>query len=196
MPEHIRYEDDDLFNPETHHEHSDVPVRPLFWFIGIFVAFAVASHVGLYLLYKGFVSGERKRMDPPQTQVARPKDADVPQNQPLLQPFPRVDVPPQRQTPVTDLLDMRRSEEERLHNYGWVDKQHGVVHIPIDEAMRAYAAKIAVESQLRGTPASPPAGPAPSSVPPPGSTASPAGTPVSPDTGVAPSATTTTGGHQ
>ena len=40
MPEHIQYEDDDLFNPETHHEHSDVPVRPLFWFIVIFIVFA------------------------------------------------------------------------------------------------------------------------------------------------------------
>ena len=146
MPEHIQYKDDDLFNPETHHEHSDVPVRPLFWFIVIFIVFAAVSHVALYLFYKGLVSAERKRMDPPQTQVARPKDADVPQNQPLLQPFPRADVPPQRQTPVTDLLDMRRTEHEALHNYGWVDKQHGVVRIPIEEAKRAFAARAAVQA--------------------------------------------------
>ena len=178
MPEHIQYEDDDLFNPETAHEHSDVPVRPLFWFIVIFIVFGVASHVALYLLYKGFVNAERKRMDPPQTQVARPKDADVPKNQPLLQPFPRANVPPQRQTPVTDLLDMRRTEHEALHNYGWVDKQHGVVRIPIEEAKRAFAARAAVAA-ASGAPASPPAGPAASSPP----------SPV-------PAATTTTGGHQ
>ena len=193
MPEHIQYEDDDLFNPETHHEHSDVPVRPLFWFIVIFIVFGVASHVALYFLYQAFVSSERRRMDPPQTQVARPKDASVPQNQPLLQPFPRADVPPQRQTPVTDLLDMRRAEDEKLLHYGWVDKQHGVVHIPINEAKRAFAAKAAVQSQL-GAPASPPAGPAASSPPPPpGSVTSPAGNPVPPDTGVAPAATNTGG---
>jgi hypothetical protein len=194
MPEHIQYEDDDLFNPETHHEHSDVPVRPLFWFIAIFIVFAVASHVALYLLYKGFASGERKRMDPPQTQVARPKDADVPQNQPLLQPFPRGNVPPQRQTPVTDLLDMRRAEDQVLRNYGWVDQEHGVVHIPIEEAKKAFAARAAVAA-ASGPPASPPAAPAPSPAPPPGSTVSPAGTSVPPDTGVAPGPTTTTGGH-
>ncbi len=192
MPEHIQYEDNDLFNPETAHEHSDVPVRPLFWFIVIFIVFGVVSHVALYLLYQGFVKGERGRMDPPQTQVARPANAGVPQNQPLLQPFPRGEaVAPYDQTPVTDLADMRRREAEALGTYGWVDKQHGVVHIPIDDAKKLYAARVA-----NGAPASSPAGAAPSPAPPPGSTASPAGTPVPPDTGVAPSATTTTGGHR
>jgi hypothetical protein len=147
MPEHIQYEDDDLFNPETHHEHSDVPVRPLFWFIVGFIIFSVVSHVALYLLYKGFVAAERKRMEAPQTQVERPKDADVPQNQPLLQPFPRADVAPQRQTPVTDMIDMRRAEDQRLNHYGWVDRQHGVVHIPIEEAKKAFAANAAAQPQ-------------------------------------------------
>jgi len=177
MPEHIQYEDNDLFNPETHHEHSDVPVRPLFWFIVIFVVFAIVSHVALYLLYKAFVKGERNRMDPPQTQVTRPADASVPQNQPLLQPFPRGEVAPNRQTPVTDMEDMRRAEDQVLKNYGWVDKQHGVVHIPIEDAKRLYAARAAVAGA--GAPASLPAA-APASQP------APSGQPVPPDTGVAP----------
>ena len=142
MPEHIQYEDDDLFNPETHHEHSDVPVRPLFIFIAIFIVFGVVSHFALFLLYKGFANAERRRMDPPQTTVARPANADVPQNQPLLQPFPVVPatettatvVVPYQHTPVTDLKAMRAAEDLVLKHYGWVDKQHGVVHIPIDQA--------------------------------------------------------------
>ncbi len=141
MPEHIQYEDHDLFNPETHHEHSDVPVRPLFWFIAIFIVFAIVSHVALFLLYKAFATGERNRMDPPQTQVARPADASVPKNQPLLQPFPRGEAVPYRQTPVTDLEDMRHNEKQVLENYGWVDKQTGVVHIPIEEAKKMFAAR-------------------------------------------------------
>lgn len=163
MPEHIKYEDDDLFNPETHHEHSDVPVRPLFIFIAVFIVLGVVSHVAILLLYKGFANAERRRMDPPQTQVARPKDAAVPQNLPLLQPFPRGNVAPQRQTPVTDMVDMRRAEEQVLGSYGWVDKQHGVVHIPIDEAKKRYAAQLAVEGATGVAPAASPAGtPAPS----------------------------------
>lgn len=142
MPEHIQYEDDDLFNPETHHESSDVPVRPLFVFIAIFIVFGVISHFALWFLYKGFVKSEQKRQDPAQTMVARPADASVPQNQPLLQPFPRQEVPPQRSTPVTDLVDMRAAEDARLHNYGWVDKQQGIVHMPIDRAKELMAARL------------------------------------------------------
>ncbi len=134
MPEHIRYEDDDLFNPETHHESTDVPVRPLFWFIAIFIVFSVLSHFALWFMYKVLVKGERKRMDPPQTAVTRPADASVPQNQPLLQPFPRGEVPPNRNTPVTDMADMRAAEDQVLNNYAWVDKERGVVRIPIRNA--------------------------------------------------------------
>jgi hypothetical protein len=134
MPEHIRYEDDDLFNPETHHESSDVPIRPLFWFIALFIVFGILSHLVLWFMYEAMVKAERKRMDPPQTAIARPADASVPQNQPLLQPFPRGEVPPNRNTPVTDLADMRAAEDQTLKNYGWVDKQRGIVRIPIKNA--------------------------------------------------------------
>jgi hypothetical protein len=177
MPEHIQYEDDDLFNPETHHEHSDVPVRPLFVLIVIFIIFGVVSHFALFLMYKAFAKGERNRMDPPQTQVARPSTADVPQNQPLLQPFPHAETAPYLNTPVTDLAAMRESENTVLHNYGWVDKQHGVVHIPIDEAKKIFAARASIATppaptptSTSGAPASSPAGPAPSPAPPPGGT--------------------------
>src|SRR5688572_33419300 len=103
MPEHIRYEDDDLFNPETHHESTDVPIRPLFWFIGIFIVFAAISHLVLWFIYEALVKGERKRMDPPQTAVARPAGAVAPQNRPLLQRFPRGGRPPNPHTSVSDM---------------------------------------------------------------------------------------------
>ena len=209
MPDHIQYEDNDLFNPETHHESSDVPVKGLLWFIVIFVVFAILTHVVILFMYKGMVSIERSRMDPPATAVPRPANADVPQNQPLLQPFPRTDakggeIPPQRNTPVTDLVDMRSAEDAVLKNYGYIDREHGVVHIPIEEAKRVLAARLAVQGQLgAGVPAAPATTTAvPQPVP--GSVASPSGQPVSPDTGVAQpattnttTATTTTGGtHQ
>ncbi|HEX2122682.1 MAG TPA: hypothetical protein VHL59_13670 [Thermoanaerobaculia bacterium] len=163
MPEHVRYEDDDLFNPETHHEHSDVPVRPLLVSLVIFIVFAAVTHVALWFMYKALVKGERARMEPPQTQVIRPADASVPQNQPLLQPFPRGNVPPQRNTPVTDLVDMRRTEETALNTYGWVDQQNGVARIPIEVAKdlfvrRAATLKPAVPAPPDGAPASPPGG--------------------------------------
>jgi hypothetical protein len=190
MPEHIQYEEDDLFNPETHREESDVPVKPLWWSLVIFVVFAAVTHVMLFFFYKALVKTEKKRMDPPQTAVTRPADADVPKNQPLLQPFPVVPgtdttattVIPYQNTPVTDLQTMRANEERVLTNYGWVDKGQGVVRIPIEQAKALTAARLSSQ----GSAGVPPAGPAASSPPPPGAVASPAGTPVSPDTGTAP----------
>ena len=135
MPEHIQYQDDELFNPETHHEESDVPIKPLFWAVGIFIVFGFVTHFVLVWMYNSFAASEKKRMDPPATQVALPADAYVPKNQPLLQPFPRENAP-YDDTPVTDLAHLRAREEEALHSYGWVDRQKGIVRIPIEEAKK------------------------------------------------------------
>ena len=44
---------------------------------------------------------------------------------------------PRLQTnPREDLSELRASEDELLDSYGWVDKNAGVVRIPIDEAMK------------------------------------------------------------
>lgn len=141
MPEHLHYDDQDLFNPETKHEQSDVPIKPLFWAIAIFVAFAFFTHFLIFFLFKGLAKSERQQDAPPMTAMQRPADMSVPQNQPLLQPFPRKSsengevVPPYTDTPVTDLDQMVRSQNEALNSYGWVDRQKGVVRIPIDVAM-------------------------------------------------------------
>ncbi len=43
--------------------------------------------------------------------------------------------------PATDLKDFRAEEEARLNSYGWVDRSHGIAHIPISQAMAEIAAK-------------------------------------------------------
>lgn len=177
MPEHIQYEDDDLFNPETHHEESDVPLKPLWWALILFVVFSVITGIVLHFMYQAMLKAEIRRWDPPQTAVARPASADVPQNQPLLQPFPTVNKTPYRNTPVTDLQDMRAAEDKVLKNYGWVDKQHGVVHIPIDQAKELFAAQSAATA----------ATPAPA--------AEPVATTTETTTTAPPVATTTGGAH-
>ena len=142
MPDrqHPHYEEIDIINVETHHEKSDVNVRALLWATAIFIVFAFVTHFVLWGMYKAFVKMERKPVEEVRmTQVPRPADADVPKNQPLLQPFPMKDrnnIPaePNRTTPVVDMYDMRRAEEAALHTYGWVDPQKGVVRIPIEQA--------------------------------------------------------------
>ena len=164
MPEHIHFDDSDLVNPDTHHEKSDVNVRALIWFVVIFVIFAIVSHFVLLGTYKALVKIENSRQERPATAIARPADASVPKNQPLLQPFPRKDakgevLPPQRNTERTDLAEMRRAEERYLTTYGWVDRQHGTARVPIDVAKRMLI--------RRGLPLQPRIVTPPQSVPPP-----------------------------
>lgn len=49
-------------------------------------------------------------------------------------PAPRLQVHPQQ-----DLARFPRQEHERLDHFGWVDRAHGIAHIPIDDAMRQVA---------------------------------------------------------
>jgi hypothetical protein len=56
----------------------------------------------------------------------------------LLPPEPRL-----QETPALDLATLRNREQERLSTYGWIDRQAGVVHIPIERAMELVAREAA-----------------------------------------------------
>jgi hypothetical protein len=135
----MRDEDDlDFVNVETHHERSDVNVRALLWVVVILVVFAAVTHGLLWVMFKHFAQAVRRDVRPPMTAIARPAGAAIPQ-EPRLQPFPTTErpgqvMPPNRDTAETDMAEMRRSEEEQLHTVGWVDKQNGIVRLPIDVA--------------------------------------------------------------
>jgi hypothetical protein len=69
-------------------------------------------------------------------------------------PYPTPEYPPPQlqPSPHQDLVRFYRQELNQLNSVGWVDKQKGIVHIPIDQAMREVAQK--------GIPLWPPAPPA------------------------------------
>jgi hypothetical protein len=129
----------DIVNPETHHEKSDINVRAFLWAVVAFVVFAAAMHLVLYLQFRFYRSLFRgKTNTPPMTAVARPADANVPP-EPRLQPFVTrgpggAENPPNTDTPVSDMEEMRAAEEQALQNPGWIDRQRGVVRLPIDVA--------------------------------------------------------------
>src|SRR3954451_21908143 len=138
MPEHAPHSDGDILNPETRHEDSDVNVRALLWAVVIFIVFAAVTHVALYLQFHAYAKHFRKASSQPLTMMARPADASVPPT-PRLQPFPNKmhdgnDPPPNTNTPVTDMADMRAAEEKDLNTPGWVDKQKVVLRLPIETA--------------------------------------------------------------
>ena len=128
-------------NPETHHEESDVNVRALLWSVAIFIGFAILTHLSMWVLFRFFRDLERGDVREPMSAIAKMPGAGVPE-EPRLQPFPNMNsktaqpYPPNTNTPVTDMEDMRRSEDQILHNYSWADQQKGRARIPIDVAMK------------------------------------------------------------
>jgi hypothetical protein len=60
---------------------------------------------------------------------------DVDRSLGIAPPGPRLETNPQ-----ADLQRFRTEQEKRLNPYYWVDKQKGIVHIPIEQAMKKLAA--------------------------------------------------------
>ncbi|MDP9359959.1 MAG: hypothetical protein M3P29_00765 [Acidobacteriota bacterium] len=138
MPDQAHDRDDGIVNAETQHEKSDVNVRALAWALVIFIVFAAVTHGLLYLQFHFFVRYFRGEASQPLTMMARPSDASIPAT-PRLQPFPTrlhdgAVLPPNANTPATDMEEMRAAEEQALNHPGWVDRQKGVVRLPIDVA--------------------------------------------------------------
>jgi hypothetical protein len=59
---------------------------------------------------------------------------DVDRTLRIAPPGPNLETDPQ-----ANLKRLRAAEDEQLNSYYWIDKQKGVVHIPIEEAMKKLA---------------------------------------------------------
>jgi hypothetical protein len=136
---HPHYDDADVINAGTRHEESDVNVRGLIVFVIVFIIFAVVTHLALWLLFKIYVNiGKGATANAPLSSVAAPPNMNVP-DLPRLQPFPTKIIngetnAPYTSTPETDMLQMAARQNAALNTYSWVDKQHGIVRIPIEQA--------------------------------------------------------------
>jgi len=121
-------------HPDIDFERTDIRGTPVLRFV---IALAITMVVVGFLLlafYRAMASYLAARQPPP----------------PILQfeeerkpPLPRL-----QPDPPADLAKVRAEEKERLGSYGWIDKDAGVVHIPVDQAM-----KIALERGLAVGPA-------------------------------------------
>jgi hypothetical protein len=125
------------------HEESDVNIRAIFGFgIGL-LAVAVVIHVAVYVLFV-FLTNE-------QASANRTREYPLAAGQEnRLPPEPRLQTNPRQ-----DLQDLRAQEDQLLTNYGWVDRNAGVVRIPIDEAMKLTVQR-GLPSRPAGVPAQPP----------------------------------------
>jgi hypothetical protein len=104
------------------HEHSDVNVRGILAFCVGLIVVALIVHGGIYLLFRFFTAQE---------------SAQATTEYPLAVGQERVPPEPRLQTnPRGDLQELRMQEEQLLGSYGWVDKDAGVVRIPVEQALK------------------------------------------------------------
>ena len=113
----------DSENPDVHHETTDVNFRAILAFGAGMIVVAVGIYFLVWLLFGYFTAREARRV-PPEYPLAASQGERVP-------PEPRLQTSPRE-----DLRDLRAGEDAVLDSYGWVDRNAGVVRIPIDEAIR------------------------------------------------------------
>jgi hypothetical protein len=112
-------------NPRVRYEHSDVRSRTV---VGIGAGILIGTWFCMFLLYFLFAAWMHYRAI-----AGPPKPARAPQVA-VEPPAPRIQA-----SPAADLRDLRAYEDSELHGYGWVDKQKGIVRIPIERAIELVA---------------------------------------------------------
>jgi hypothetical protein len=109
-----------LEHPQLRHEVRDVNAWAVSRFgvaLVLLCIFAVALLFGLFRYFESTYGG-------PLPANGLNVDANALPPSPTLQRTPRL-----------DLQRFRAAEDEILNSYSWIDRQHGIVHVPIDVAM-------------------------------------------------------------
>jgi hypothetical protein len=147
---HASADDEYLVTPPgSGHEHTDANVWIIVKF-GIWLAIsAVVIHVGLGFLFALFVKQSEE------TVVEFPLAGQ----EHRLPAAPRL-----QQFPENEFHEFRLREDAVLQQYGWVNKETGVVRMPIEQAMRL-AVERGLPARAAVNPAAPQAAPEPQAVP-------------------------------
>jgi hypothetical protein len=109
-----------LENVDVAHEHSDISIRGIVWFLVMLVGVVLVTDLAVLGLFKGLDKLEQSN-DPFVTPLAAPPGQ--------LPAEPRLQT-----TPWHDLGEFRAEELKRIHGYGWVDQNAGIGHVPIERA--------------------------------------------------------------
>ena len=127
---------------EPHHddigfEREDLGAKPVIGFIVSLVISGVLIYYVIWGIFHFLDAYDRKHQQvrTPLIQVES-NTRDV--RTQVIQRFPE---PRLEENERTELNGFRYGEEQELNSYGWVDKNAGVAHIPIEQAMQMIAQK-------------------------------------------------------
>lgn len=108
---------------ELHHEESDVDIRGVFRFAGWLAVVIAVAFVAVWMTFGYF--------DQRESEIGSARDFPLAAGRTVTPPAPRLQTEPRQ-----ELSDLRQREDALLNGYHWVDRDAGVVRIPIAEAMR------------------------------------------------------------
>lgn len=125
MADHIHH--DESLNPHARGYQEDrIHVGPIAMFTVGLTVVVVVVFIAIAFLTNRFNQAQERLADKRPALFALEDDD--------LYPMPRLQEKPSR-----DMEIMRREVNERLGSYGWVDRESGVAHIPIDRALAIIA---------------------------------------------------------
>ncbi len=108
------------------HEERDIRARPIVLSVVGLTAVTVAAFFLMHLLFNVLAARQAKQSAPPSPLAAKYGLKEPP--------------PPRLQTePIADLQALRARDAAALHAYAWVDRDAGVVRIPIERAIAVLA---------------------------------------------------------
>jgi hypothetical protein len=115
-------------NVDVSYERSDVNTGAILKFIGWLIAATALCFLIVVVMFKYFQVSEERREAATMPTLRREGEERLP-------PEPRLQLAPGHQIhPLDDLKRLRADEDALLHSYGWVDRNAGIVHIPIERA--------------------------------------------------------------
>ena len=125
-----------LPDSRTAHEANGLKVRGLIGFAAALVALTGVALGVMAVVMRGLAPKERELESLAPTRFA----GDTGEY-----PSPRVQA-----DPVVELRQMKAEDLGRLNQYGWIDRESGVAHIPIDRAIDILARKGLPTPEERG----------------------------------------------
>jgi hypothetical protein len=106
------------------HEHTDATVWMIVQFAGWLIASAIVTHLLMWGMFAWFVESREAAAPAAEFPLALEQERRLPAG-PRLQPIP-----------ANEAFDFRQRENAAMTSYGWVDRNAGIVRIPIAEAMQ------------------------------------------------------------
>ena len=160
-----------ITNPDVAHEESDVAVRPLLWFVGGLTFFTLVTCLAMFLMFEFFRGREESQELAPSPLARQGAERLPPEPRLQLQRGWEVEVGGKRQDlsysadnaghvpqPWSEYLLVNEEWQRELKDYGWADEKAGTARVPIDEAIKRYAAQQQAKRQAQQQGQAPAAG--------------------------------------